>query len=794
MDENDMTPLMLMLQTNSPLLDDAELVQALSLHPSLRLTDFTNRDALCFAIENGGLHADQLLQFGAPKLHRARGTHGTPLHRAIELHRPVHLVKLLVDESTANVRDGYYNTASHAIVGSLYQDEEKLELLKALVESKADLFMKDCKGKTVLDLVGEDPKYGAQSPFYLKAHHLAYALGYERYRFDSFAQPRPAAAAESFVDGEATFAQMAKDLRGAKRVLYITDWWLTPEMYLVRPSVDADGPFDREAEPWKSNQLFSILTELVSQQPPVQVFILIWDNIMEDLQSQQSKEKLEALGPSVQVLTHGSGLVQGWTNHQKIVVVDEEVAWVGGLDMCLHRWDTTDHCAFPRPVFVGKDYYHPLFAGAGDMAKPWEDYPALEERTQPRMGWHDLSFRTRGLPVADVCTNFVQRWNHVVESRADVHYRVLDPPSEQQAAALATAVAEGDACGVEQVQVVRSVGSWSAGFRVKEMSVMHAIKAAIEAAETFVYIETQFFISVQGDVSVVNLESREVESLADVIAHRIKRAFLERKPFKVVMVLPVHPEGDPGDFVTKRIMYHQHKTISHIRRTLREDLKGHLVTADDYITYYALANHALMREPARIVQQQIYVHAKLLITDTTSICGSANLNMRSLAGDRDSEIALVVESRSFANDLRERLWAEHMGCARSELLGSALADYPRWQATAKGNTHWYRALFEEACPFGDPLTYKAWMEAERALDAHWQSRSEASVEATFQELCSNVNGHLMEFPHYFLHHDVRGTSDVKISAQTLFSPASLFSFMGHLEYAAIINVREDLMQ
>ncbi|CAF1527569.1 unnamed protein product, partial [Didymodactylos carnosus] len=46
----------------------------------------------------------------------------------------------------------------------------------------------------------------------------------------------------------------------------------------------------------------------------------------------------------------------------------------------------------------------------------------------------------------------------------------------------------------------------------------------------------------------------------------------------------------------------------------------------------------------KLVTGIIYIHSKLMIVDDKwAICGSANINDRSLKGDRDSEIALVVQ-------------------------------------------------------------------------------------------------------------------------------------------------------
>lgn len=77
------------------------------------------------------------------------------------------------------------------------------------------------------------------------------------------------------------------------------------------------------------------------------------------------------------------------------------------------------------------------------------------------------------------------------------------------------------------------------------------------------------------------------------------------------------------------------------------------------------------------VTEELYVHSKVLIADDKVVlCGSANLNDRSLRGSRDSEIALVVEdptsvssqmngqpfqASKFATTLRRYLFRKHLG-------------------------------------------------------------------------------------------------------------------------------------
>lgn len=75
--------------------------------------------------------------------------------------------------------------------------------------------------------------------------------------------------------------------------------------------------------------------------------------------------------------------------------------------------------------------------------------------------------------------------------------------------------------------------------------------------------------------------------------------------------------------------------------------------------------------------EQIYVHSKLLIADDSIvIMGSANINDRSLKGQRDSELAVYIQDKTivkaplngkmtevmqFGHELRKALWCKHLG-------------------------------------------------------------------------------------------------------------------------------------
>ena len=74
----------------------------------------------------------------------------------------------------------------------------------------------------------------------------------------------------------------------------------------------------------------------------------------------------------------------------------------------------------------------------------------------------------------------------------------------------------------------------------------------------------------------------------------------------------------------------------------------------------------------KLVTEIIYVHSKLMIVDDKYvICGSANVNDRSMLGDRDSELAAVIKDEDlfeyqlnhtsamvgkYANSLRKKIF------------------------------------------------------------------------------------------------------------------------------------------
>jgi len=109
----------------------------------------------------------------------------------------------------------------------------------------------------------------------------------------------------------------------------------------------------------------------------------------------------------------------------------------------------------------------------------------------------------------------------------------------------------------------------------------------------------------------------------------------------------------------------------------------------------------------------IYIHSKLLIIDDEKVLmGSANINDRSMKGNRDSEFAVIMEEKkntdsimngkqftaaNYALTLRKHLMAEHLGISdNDEILNDPLNDnlWNLIKNRANNNASMYREIFD----------------------------------------------------------------------------------------------------
>ncbi|KAI4372290.1 hypothetical protein MLD38_010537 [Melastoma candidum] len=234
------------------------------------------------------------------------------------------------------------------------------------------------------------------------------------HRYSSFAPKRglteDGSQVQWFVDGEAAFDAVASAIEGAKSEIFMTGWWLCPELYLRRPF-----------ENHPSSRLDALLE--AKAKAGVQIYILMYKEVPLALKinSMYSKKKLLNIHENVKVLRYPDHLSSGiyyWSHHEKIVIVDYQTCFLGGLDLCFGRFDTAEHRVADNPssLWPGKDYYNPRESEPNS----WEDAMAdeVDRKIYPRMPWHDIQCALWGPPCRDVARHFVQRWNHAKRNKA----------------------------------------------------------------------------------------------------------------------------------------------------------------------------------------------------------------------------------------------------------------------------------------------------------------------------------------------------------------------------------------
>ncbi|KAI1882772.1 hypothetical protein AGOR_G00238370 [Albula goreensis] len=155
------------------------------------------------------------------------------------------------------------------------------------------------------------------------------------HRFGSFAREEDNIPAKWYVNGKTYMEDVASALEEAKEEIFITDWWLSPEIFLKRPVVEGNR--------WR---LDCVLKRKAQQ--GVRIYVMLYKEVELALgiNSEYSKRTLMHLHPNIKVMRHPdhvSSAVYLWAHHEKIIVIDQSVAFVGGIDLAYGRWDDREH-------------------------------------------------------------------------------------------------------------------------------------------------------------------------------------------------------------------------------------------------------------------------------------------------------------------------------------------------------------------------------------------------------------------------------------------------------------------
>lgn len=127
----------------------------------------------------------------------------------------------------------------------------------------------------------------------------------------------------------------------------------------------------------------------------VSIYVIVYKEVSYTLSnnSAHTKAVLQGLHPSIRVLRfpdHAPGGVLLWALHDKLLVVDDDVAFVGGIDLCMGRYDTTAHhigdsAGLPCEAWPGMDYSNPRIKDFQNVEQYHLDL--LDKTITARMPW-----------------------------------------------------------------------------------------------------------------------------------------------------------------------------------------------------------------------------------------------------------------------------------------------------------------------------------------------------------------------------------------------------------------------
>ncbi len=319
------------------------------------------------------------------------------------------------------------------------------------------------------------------------------------------------------VDGEACFAAIADALENARESIWLLGWDFHSGVRLRRGR-GGGGP----------DELVPLLESVVRARPGLHARILGWDFAMMYALEREFLPLLQ-FGAKTHRRIHfamDSAHPLAASQHQKLVVVDDRVAFAGGFDLTAYRWDTREHLP--------------------------EDPRRVTPAGSPYAPFHDVQIAVDGEAAATLGSLARTRWRRATGRRVRAARGRSDPWPESLAPH-AIDVAVG---------ISRTMPSYGRAPEVREVEALY--RASIASARRWIYIENQYLTSsrIAGWLAerlaapdgpeIVIVGPREnsgwlEESTMGALRDRTVRALREADPGDRLRVLYPHRDDLPAD-------------------------------------------------------------------------------------------------------------------------------------------------------------------------------------------------------------------------------------------------------
>ena len=405
------------------------------------------------------------------------------------------------------------------------------------------------------------------------------------------------------IDGDDYYREFYRAALSAKRYILLAGWQFDSDACLLRGAEAEDAPLPVA--------LKAFLNALCERTEGLSIRMLAWDyHSVFALEREWMQEQIFNWTTHERLLFHfDSHHVDNGAHHQKFVVIDGEISFLGGLDLCDHRWDDRAHRE-PNPLRLSR----------GEPHKPFHDVQAYVQSREVARELGQL---------------FTTRW---VTSGGPGGPTFTLPPTPERGELYRPHHGVPIAASRASLSRTDPYGSPNGDRDCREILQLHL--DAIEHAERLIYIETQYLTSAE---------------IAKALEARLRSP---HGPLELVIVLNMEAE-------TLKEQVAVGLTQAKVIRDLRAAAEG---SPHSLGIYYTLPHCEAGVEPPRAT----YIHSKIMFVDDRFMTvGSANLTNRSCVVD--TELNLSVESESAATPLgkslkeaRMNLLCEHLGVERLE--------------------------------------------------------------------------------------------------------------------------------
>lgn len=289
--------------------------------------------------------------------------------------------------------------------------------------------------------------------------------------------------ASVLVDGAAYYGALRASLLKARRSVFILGWDIDSRTRLVGCPGEADDGLPEQLSPF--------LTALVARRPDLKIHVLLWDYSMIFALSREPLPQVNLAWRTPEQISVclDDALPVGACHHTKIVVIDDAVAFCGGLDLTIRRWDTPAH----------------------DMSNANRLDPAGE----PYRPFHDVQMMVDGEAAAALGVLARGRWREAACETPIRLQPVGDPWPDHVPADLRDV----------PVGIARTLPPYEGSAGIREVEALY--KRAIDAAERSIYIECQFLTAEPVAVELARRMRENGDLTAIIVGPNVHYSWLE---------------------------------------------------------------------------------------------------------------------------------------------------------------------------------------------------------------------------------------------------------------------------